>query len=972
MFNKLKILSKMKIKNMKLMLLSLFGLMGASNASAAVTAVGEKQKVDGVMYEVKAGDVKQDEKGRSVNGVNYDLYTIKWTALEGSKSFETKEAYVIGVNAAASDADVATIAIPAEVKGDKGDYKVVEISEGWYSASKMKDVTAKTTSLSLDVTNLKAALAPEAYKTFSKLTALTIIDASTGTPVVEFFDGSTCAFKGTLTTLDLTKSRISKIADNGLAGYTALTGFDFGTNIKKVGDSAFEGDYGITTLTIPATVTAIGDDAFKDMYKAKDGDTPAKGLTTLTINGADNTYDGDGKLTGSVIPAAFDGNKLLKKLTVGSTTATEIKAGAFTDSKKIRVIDLSGATALATITGGFPTGLALTSVKLYGSKLTTLHKTDLDLSGSQRSLATITLPAGLDDAGFTQTFYGFMALAELDLSVTKVKNVPYGLFEIPGKAEGNVRHQLADASTQYKKEIDGVEYAYSDKSCAARFAIYYDPALTTVKLNAETEKIGARAFNGCVALATVTGLNQPKLQSIGRYAFNGTALPTLDLSAATNDDETNGFFVIPAYAFGNIPTLTGITLPAQINEIATGAFANDGAVTSINLQDLRGLRYLYPIFHDGVVNQIYTEHHTWTDSETGYTIEWDEEATTSYPETVIPLTTLTLPSGLRYIYPGALQLLDIAEITIPASVRYLGSYALQGCIKLEKFTWNDAQYRYLYDNTFRGDDHLKEVKMVTKTPGSTIKIETSGYSIADKSVDVIFKGNKKDELTFTVNAEDYASFVAAGWSETNLHYCTLSCENASVYPFKPESQVGEYYYSNYYNGDQATWFPVENFEVFGAQVQDANVVMLPATEEEGYFKVAKGEACIIRSKMPEAEYELKNASFNDISTMPTDNELIWGWDVTPSRLSYQYKLGIKGGKVAFYRIVSGKINGVYIKAATPKDRLDIVFDGEATAINGVATKAAENNGAIYNLNGVRVNKAQKGIYIQNGKKYIMK
>jgi hypothetical protein len=971
MFNKLKILSKMKIKNMKLMLLSLFGLMGASNASAAVTAVGEKQKVDGVMYEVKAGDVKQDEKGRSVNGVNYDLYTIKWTALEGSKSFETKEAYVIGVNAAASDADVATIAIPAEVKGDKGDYKVVEISEGWYSASKMKDVTAKTTSLSLDVTNLKAALAPEAYKTFSKLTALTIIDASTGTPVVSSFDGSTCAFKGTLTTLDLTKSRISEIADNGLAGYTALTGFDFGTNIKKVGASAFEGDYGITTLTIPATVTAIGDDAFKDMYKAKDGDTPAKGLTTLTINGANNTYDGDGKLTGSVIPAAFKGNAKLNSVTVGSTTATKIAENAFAASATnaaapIKVIDLSGATALATIAGAFPAGLALQSVKLYGSNMATLAQTDLDLSASQLSLTEITLPKKLNT--LSQLFTNFLYLKELDLSVTDVKAIPEDLFYISPRSLQNIRHKK-DPSAQFK-DADG--YAYSSKNMNEYTAIWIDPALTTVKLNAETENIGARAFNGCVALATVTGLNQPKLQSIGRYAFNGTALPTLDLSAATNDDETNGFFVIPAYAFGNIPTLTGITLPAQINEIATGAFANDGAVTSINLQDLRGLKDLYPIFHDGVVNQTYDTHYSYTDPVTGETHEWDETRTTKYPETVIPVTTLTLPDGLLWIEPGALQLLDIAEITIPASVRYVGAYALQGCIKLEKFTWNDAKYRYLCDNTFRGDDHLKEVKMVTKTPGSTITIYSTRYSIADKSVDVIFKGNKKDELTFTVNAEDYASFVAAGWSETNLHYCTLSCENASVYPFKPESQVGEYYYSNYYNGDQATWFPVENFEVFGAQVQNANVVMLPATEEEGYFKVAKGEACIIRSKMPEAEYELKNASFNDISTMPTDNELIWGKNVIPSRLSYQYKLGIKGGKVAFYRIVSGKINGVYIQAATPKDRLDIVFDGEATAINGVATKAAENNGAIYNLQGVRVNKAQKGLYIQNGKKYIMK
>ena len=46
-------------------------------------------------------------------------------------------------------------------------------------------------------------------------------------------------------------------------------------------------------------------------------------------------------------------------------------------------------------------------------------------------------------------------------------------------------------------------------------------------------------------------------------------------------------------------------------------------------------------------------------------------------------------------------------------------------------------------------------------------------------------------------------------------------------------------------------------------------------------------------------------------------------------------------------------------------------EGEATAIQKVET-AAENVGEIYNLQGVRVNGAQKGLYIQNGKKFIVK
>ena len=46
------------------------------------------------------------------------------------------------------------------------------------------------------------------------------------------------------------------------------------------------------------------------------------------------------------------------------------------------------------------------------------------------------------------------------------------------------------------------------------------------------------------------------------------------------------------------------------------------------------------------------------------------------------------------------------------------------------------------------------------------------------------------------------------------------------------------------------------------------------------------------------------------------------------------------------------------------------FDGTQTGTNGVEATTAK--GAIYNLNGQRVEKAQRGIYIQNGKKFIVK
>lgn len=905
----------MKIKNMKLMLLGLFGMMSV-NAMAAAEAIGP-------------------EVGKTISRANLVFQVTKQALNDGTAGEATFLGMVASPDAKDADGAIAnqpdgTITIPATVwtiydpKGNKANYNVKKIDAGW--ATYGADVTATLTKLVSEVveatSNLKAT-------GFAKL-AEVVLPAGQKDIAADAFSGCTKLAK-------INIENIEKFGDNALKE-TIITSIDL-SKAKEIGACAFQGIKTVSTVTIPATVTKILDDAFADMYQPAtkkagvdaDGDpitidVPATGLTELTLNANDAI---------TIIPDAFGGDALLAKVTITSAKATGFAAGAFADAKALQELDLSGCAALATINAGDFAAAPFTSVKLAGTKLRNIA--NLDLSGAKATLATITLPKvfGKDgDAvaafGSADKFKNFVALTELDLSNTYITVIP--------------------------DELCAYDKATAPKNAAGK---PIPPVLATVKLNPTTKSIGSYAFANQKNLATVEGLNQGKLESIGMYAFNGTALTALDLSAATNA----AFTAIPTFAFANAP-LTTITLPAQIEEIYPAAFANDDKVTSINLQDLEGLTVLNPIFHEGVVDPYWYAASYW-----GYDIASTDN------EVSIPLATVTLPENLEVINPGALQLLDIEEIVIPATVEYIYAYALQGCIKLKKFEWSDAQSRRIYNSAFRGDDHLEQVTMVTTTYTygmPAIHVLTSdGDEDSTDPIDLIFKGNDKNVLTFTVNDEDYKSFIAKGWTVQNLKFCTLTTEGANVYEFKPASKTGEYYYSNYYNPGQASWFPEENFEVFAAVVEGSDVVLKAAATEGGFYKVKKGEACILRSKVQEAEYQLKNASFNDISTMPAVNHLIYGEDVTPSRLSYQYKLGVKGGVVAFYRIVTGKINGVYIQAKTAWDRLNIVFEDDATAIKGI-NKDGENNGAIYNLQGVRVNKAQKGLYIQNGKKYIMK
>ena len=84
-----------------------------------------------------------------------------------------------------------------------------------------------------------------------------------------------------------------------------------------------------------------------------------------------------------------------------------------------------------------------------------------------------------------------------------------------------------------------------------------------------------------------------------------------------------------------------------------------------------------------------------------------------------------------------------------------------------------------------------------------------------------------------------------------------------------------------------------------------------------------------------------------------------------------YILVADGESVKFTTMTSGtlKAGKAYLPAATAARELNLVF-GEATGISEM--KNANTSAEIYNLNGMRVAQPVKGLYIQNGKKMIVK
>lgn len=304
MFNKLKILKKMKIKN----LIAVAALLLGSTSAFAQTV---------------------DEDARSVNDVLYKLETL---------ADESKIATVVGVNPMADDEAVVELSIPAEVEGEHGTYKVVCFTPGWEIYA--KDVTTLTESLTIDATNFADDDLDNDFTALTVLANLTITDNEDGKALKAFPDFYDEAI---VETLDISGSKnitavpdyyfedgalisislpetVETIGEFAFKGCAALTTVNFPDALTEIGNAAFRGtaitaadltgtgitqiragvfrESGLTSFVVPATVTKIGNNAFWD----------CKDLATITFAGIDS--EDEPALCTSIGDHAFDGTAI--------------------------------------------------------------------------------------------------------------------------------------------------------------------------------------------------------------------------------------------------------------------------------------------------------------------------------------------------------------------------------------------------------------------------------------------------------------------------------------------------------------------------------------------------------------------------------------------------------------------------------------------------------------------------------------
>ena len=172
---------------------------------------------------------------------------------------------------------------------------------------------------------------------------------------------------------------VKKIAVDAFRGKTDITAVSFSEGLEEIGNGAFTNCSSITALTFPNSLTTVGTNAFLNCA-ALSAVNIGSGLKVIS----DSMFQNCTSLTSITVPAnvtainenAFFSCTSLRNVEVGSGVTT-IGPYAFKSCTSLKVLDMTGATSLATLGNNVFQGAGLekiifpNSVRYIGTNLLT-------------------------------------------------------------------------------------------------------------------------------------------------------------------------------------------------------------------------------------------------------------------------------------------------------------------------------------------------------------------------------------------------------------------------------------------------------------------------------------------------------------------------------------------------------------------------------------------------------------------------
>ncbi len=173
-------------------------------------------------------------------------------------------------------------------------------------------------------------------------------------------------------------------------------------------------------------------------------------------------------------------------------------------------------------------------------------------------------------------------------------------------------------------------------------------------------------------------------------------------------------------------------------------------------------------------------------------------------------------------------------------------------------------------------------------------------------------------------------------------------------------------YATYVSDNDLDYSNVSGLTAYKATVEDETVTFTKVAT------VPAGEGVLLKGNAGDFNVPV---TAGVTAWAAADNAFVRGTGATVASETdgkYNYILNKVGDVVGFYKAAGQTVatNRAYLQSTASAARLGFKFDGEATGIKSINVNAE--NSDIYNLNGMRVEKPTKGLYIMNGKKVVVK
>ena len=601
-------------------------------------------------------------------------------------------------------------------------------------------------------------------------------------------------------------------------------------------------------------------------------------------------------------------------------------------------------------------------------------------------------------------FGGLNAFAQ---TYTTINGVKYGLMSdnkciVIGDAgaKGDITFENEVTINDHTYPVTGVcgSGDYSDEAKDQKKGFSGNDKITgiTFKTGSQITWIGDHAFKSCKNLNTIKNIPS-ELNDIKSWCFEETGLESVDLSntkvtimkdgvfynntSLTSIKQPNKLENFWDNAFYGCTSLNNIEMPSTVVGIYNHVFDGCTSLTNVKFNDsytTLGTHVFKNCPLDAVTfpNTLKSIGEYAFESTNLKTVDLSNTQITSLPNGSFydceQLSDVKLPKELTYIGEKVFYKSTIASITFPPSLQKIDAWAFQNtqltnvviptqCSSIEQGAFSDNANLttvvinglecYLAYQAFCNCSKLTDVYITSKEApvveryGFPFDNDPKVYVMKD-FVD-IFSGLKTSENYNPCNTTNFDSNLSLPlgkeWTTFTSAY-NLDFSNV---------EGGLTAYTAKYNeaNDAVALTPVKKVAahtglILNGEAGKTYTLPILASDEAGLEAVTDNQLvdCVdaVWSSSRDKDYFLSNGKF-----VKSDND---GWALP--------------GK-SFLYISSGRAN----KSESP---LRVYVDNTATAINGITNNSVVKDEAYYNLQGVKVQRPQHGVFIHNGKKVVLK